>query len=108
VLVRHYGKGKSTLCPKNCNHKYCIFAIGFFCVSIDITSWIIFVCLKYIGLDLDLRQSIKKKTPTNINELQHIKYICDKIIFIMKYEKLHTYFKTKVVHGIFWWIFCGQ
>jgi len=28
--------------------------------------------------------------------------IFDKIIFIMEYEKLHTYFKTRVVGGIFW------
>jgi hypothetical protein len=42
------------------------------------TFWIIFVCLKYIGLDLDLRESFKKKTPTNIGELQHMKYICMK------------------------------
>jgi hypothetical protein len=63
------------------------------------------MCLKYIGLDLNLRQSFKKKTPTNIGELQHMKYIYDKIILITKYENLHTYFKTRVVGGIFWWIF---
>jgi hypothetical protein len=57
--------------------------------------------LKDIGLDLNLRQSFKKKTTTNINELQHMKCICDGIIFIMKYEKLHTYFKIRVVGGIF-------
>jgi hypothetical protein len=47
------------------------------------------------------RHSFEKKTPTNIGELQHMKYICDEIIFITKYEKLHTYFKTRVVGGIF-------
>jgi hypothetical protein len=57
--------------------------------------------LKDIGLDLNLRQSFKKKTTTNINELQHMKCNCDGIIFIMKYEKLHTYFKIRVVGGIF-------
>jgi hypothetical protein len=56
--------------------------------------------LKYIGLDLDLKQSFKKKTPTKIDELQHMKYICDEIILVTK--KLHTYFKTKVVSEIFW------
>jgi hypothetical protein len=60
-----------------------------------------FICLKYIGLDLDLRQSLKNKIPTNIGELQHMKYIFDEIILDTKYEKLHTYFKTKVVGGIF-------
>jgi len=58
--------------------------------------------LKYIGLDLDLRQSFKKKNPTNIGELQHMKYICDEIILVVEYEKLHTYFKTRVMGGIFW------
>jgi hypothetical protein len=58
--------------------------------------------LKYIGLDLNLRQSFKKKIPTNIGELQLMKYICDEIILVMKYEKLHTYFKTRVASGIFW------
>jgi len=57
--------------------------------------------LNYIGLDLDLKESIFKKIPTNIGELQHMKYICNEIILITKYEKLHTYFKTKVVGGIF-------
>jgi hypothetical protein len=63
-----------------------------------------FICLKNIGLDLDLRQSFKK-IPTNIGELQHMKYIRDKMILITKYEKLHTYFKIRVVGGIFWWNF---
>jgi hypothetical protein len=58
--------------------------------------------LKYIGLDLDLRQSFKKKTPTNTCEFQHLKYICDKIILITKYEKMHTYFKNRIVGGICW------
>jgi hypothetical protein len=58
--------------------------------------------LKYIGLDLDLTQSFKKKTPTNIGEFQHMKYICDELILVMNYEKLHIYFKTRVVGGIFW------
>jgi len=64
--------------------------------------------LKHIGLDLELRQSFKMKTPTKIGELQHMKYISNIIIFIMKYEKLHTYFKTKVMGGTFWWNFCDH
>jgi hypothetical protein len=64
--------------------------------------------LKYIGLDLDLRQSFKNKIPTNISELQHLKYNCDEIIFVKDYEKLHTYFKTRVMGGIFGEIFCGH
>jgi hypothetical protein len=75
--------------PKNCSHKYCISIFGFFYVSIDITFWIIFICFKYVGLDLDLKQSLKKKNPTKIGELQHMKHICDEIILVTKYEKLH-------------------
>ncbi len=48
------------------------------------------------------------KNPPNIGELQHMKYIFNKSKLIMKYEKLHTYFKTKVVGGIFWWNFCDH
>jgi hypothetical protein len=62
-----------------------------------------YFCLKYFALDLDLRQSFKKKNPTNIGELQHMQYICDKIILDTEYEKLHTYFKTKVVGEFFLW-----
>jgi hypothetical protein len=32
-------------------------------------------------------------------------YICDKIIFITKFENLNIYFKISVVDGIFGWIF---
>jgi hypothetical protein len=51
-----------------------------------------------------LKKSLKRKTPTNIGELQHMKYICDKIILDTECEKLHTYFKTRVVGGIFWFV----
>jgi hypothetical protein len=54
-------------------------------VGIDITFWIIFICLKYIGLNFDLEKSFKKKTPTNIGEFQHMNYICDEIIFVTEY-----------------------
>jgi hypothetical protein len=30
-----------------------------------------------------------------------MEYTCGKIIFVTKYEKLHIYFKTKVVDEIF-------
>jgi len=45
-----------------------------------------FVCFEYIGLDLNLRKSVFKKTPINIGELQHMKYICNEIILITEYE----------------------
>jgi hypothetical protein len=31
-----------------------------------------------------------------------MKYICDKIISITKFENLYIYFKTRVVYGFFW------
>jgi hypothetical protein len=64
--------------------------------------------LNYVELDLDLRQSLKKKTPTNIGELEHMKYICAEIIFVTKYEKLHTYFKTRVEVEFFGEFSCGH
>jgi len=57
--------------------------------------------LKNVGLDLNFKKYFKKKNLTNIGELQHMKYICDEIILVMEYEKLHAYFKTRVVDGIF-------
>jgi hypothetical protein len=73
-----------------------------FYVNIYITFWIIFVYLKYIRLYVDFKKSFKKKTPPNIGELQHMKHICDEIILVMEYENLYTYFKSRVVGGIFW------
>jgi hypothetical protein len=37
---------------------------------------------------------------TNIEKFEHMEYICDKIIFVTKFEILNTYFKTKVVNKI--------
>jgi len=36
--------------------------------------------------------------------IEHMEYICDKIIFI-EFENLNIYFKIKVVNGILGWIF---
>jgi hypothetical protein len=58
--------------------------------------------LKYIGLDLDLKHSFEKKIQIKIGELQHMKYIYDEVILVKEYEKLHTYFKIKVVGEFFW------
>jgi hypothetical protein len=52
-------------------------------------------------LALDLSQSIIFKTSTNIEELEHMEYICDKILLISKFEKLHTYFKIRFVGDLF-------
>jgi hypothetical protein len=83
--------GKSTLCPPKIlvtniaflhlflKSKYRHHILDFFCLFE--VYWIRFRLKKII---------IKKKPPTNIGELQHMKYICDKLIFIMEYEKLHT------------------
>jgi hypothetical protein len=40
------------------------------------------------------------KNSTNIENLEHMEYICDKIILFRKFENLNIYFKTKVVDGI--------
>jgi hypothetical protein len=74
---------------------------------LDITLWIIFVCFKYIWLTLDLKQLIILKNFTNIENFEHMKYICNIIIFMTKFQNLRMYFKTKIVGGIFGWIFFG-
>jgi hypothetical protein len=35
-----------------------------------------------------------------MKKIKHMEYICDKIIHIIKFEKMHIYFKTRVVNGI--------
>jgi hypothetical protein len=40
------------------------------------------------------------KIPTNIEEFEHMEYICDQIIPITKFENLNIYFKTRVADGI--------
>jgi len=45
------------------------------------------------------------KNPTNIKKFEHMKYICDKIILITKFEILNIYFKIKVVDGMLGRIF---
>jgi hypothetical protein len=67
----------------------------------DIILWIIFVCFKNIWLALDLKQLIILKNLTNIEKFEHMKYICNIIISMRKFENLHIYFKTKIVGGIF-------
>ncbi len=41
------------------------------------------------------------KNPINIEKIEQMEYICDKIIPITKFENLIIYFKTRVVDGIF-------
>ncbi len=61
IKLQILNQGKSTLRPTKVVVTNITFSyIWFFCASADITSWIIFICLKYIGLDLNLRKSIKK------------------------------------------------
>jgi hypothetical protein len=40
------------------------------------------------------------KIPTNIEEFECMEYICDQIIFVIEFENLIIYFKSKVVDGI--------
>jgi len=71
----------------------------------DITSRFNIYLKIYIWLTLNLIQSIIFKNPTNIEEVEHMEYICHKIMPIAKFEKLHIYFKIRVVGGIIRWIF---
>jgi len=43
------------------------------------------------------------KIPTNIQELEYIDNICNKIIPNTKFENLHICFKSRVVGGILGW-----
>jgi hypothetical protein len=54
-------QGKNTLRPPKIVITNIAFLHLVFYISIDITFWIIFVCLEYIGLDSNLKQSLKKK-----------------------------------------------
>jgi hypothetical protein len=40
------------------------------------------------------------KNSTNIEKIERMEYICDKIIFVIEFENLNIYFKTRVVEGI--------
>jgi hypothetical protein len=35
-----------------------------------------------------------------MEKIEHMKYTCNKIMHVAKFEKLHIYFKTRVVGGI--------
>jgi len=65
----------------------------------DITSSIfLFVLVYLISFRFNLINYFKN--PTKIIEFEDIKYICDKIIPLIELEKLHIYFKTRVVGAI--------
>jgi hypothetical protein len=51
----------------------------------DITSWI-FLKIHFITFKISL--IIFYKNPTNNEKLEHMKYICDKVIPITKFEKI--------------------
>jgi hypothetical protein len=40
------------------------------------------------------------KNPTNIENFEHMEYICDKIIHVTEFENLNIYSKIEVVDGI--------
>lgn len=67
----------------------------------------LFVCFIYIWLVLNLLQSFFKNSK-NIEELGHIEYICDKIIYVTKLEQLHMYFKISIMVGFFGNFFCDE
>ncbi len=45
------------------------------------------------------------KNSTNNEKLEYIEYIFDNMIHVIEFEKIHIYFKTRVVSGIFGWNF---
>jgi hypothetical protein len=51
-----------------------------------------------ISLKLNIINYFEKIT--NFENFEHMKYTCDKIIFVTKFKILNIYFKTKVVDGI--------
>jgi hypothetical protein len=40
------------------------------------------------------------KNPTNIENFEHMEYICDKIRHVTEFENLNIYSKIEVVDGI--------
>jgi hypothetical protein len=40
------------------------------------------------------------KIPKNIENFEYMEYVCDQIIFVIEFENLNMYFKSKVVDGI--------
>lgn len=44
------------------------------------------------------------KKSINVETIECMKYICDKIISFIRFENLHTHFKSRVVGGIIVWI----
>jgi hypothetical protein len=68
----------------------------------DITSWIIFVCFKYIELTLNLIWSIISLNSQTVKKLEHMEYICDKIIPVTKFEKIAYIFQNEGCEGNYW------
>jgi hypothetical protein len=62
-----------------------------------------YFCLAWIHLiKFRFNLIIFLKNPTNIEKLECMEYICDKIVLVIESQNLHIYFKTKVVsheHG---------
>jgi len=52
-------------------------------------------------ISFKLHLSIILKNSINIEDFEHMEYICDKIIFVTKFEILNIYLKTRVLDGIF-------
>jgi hypothetical protein len=62
----------------------------------DIAFWIFFLFWIYL-IRFRFNLIIFWKILTNIEELEHMEYICDKLIPVIKFENFHIYFKTRVV-----------
>jgi len=66
----------------------------------EIKYWIFF-CLFKVYLISFIFELINYLKTTNLEKFECMEYISDETIFITKNEKLHIYFKVKVVGEIF-------
>ncbi len=79
--------------PKNCSHKYSIFAITFF-GKIWTTPLRLFLFFKIIFDQLETQSNKKNINPTNNENLECMEYICNKIIHFTKFEKIAHIFQN--------------
>ncbi len=100
-------EGESTLNPPKIVVICIIFLQLIFLVMYGHNILDYFCFLKYIWLHLDFIKSIILKNSTNIEEIERMEDIRDKIIPIIEFENLNIYFKTKVVDGFLGEFFYG-
>jgi hypothetical protein len=78
---------KHIMPPKNCNHKYNLFAITNF-GNVWTSHLKLLFCFKYIWLTWNSIYSIFLKIQQAIKRIECMEYICHKIIHFTKFEKI--------------------